>query len=193
MVTSGIISVPNFLSVDETNYLLHVARSLPNWDSRSHAYWDGRVMSMFSSGSRVEDSESFILLAHEIVERLSVTIKNYYGVSEPVFVDCLDLVRWSVGSELTAHVDEVPHAHRLWGSVIYLNDDYEGGETFYPNLGISVSPQAGMAVVHRGNEEHRHGVTKVFGVERFTVASFWGVDGSKALVETLAWVETPAI
>jgi hypothetical protein len=185
MVTSGVVSVPNFLSVDETNYLLHVARSIAKWDSRVHAYWDGRVMSMFAFGSRVEDSESFILLAHEIVERLSAVIRDNYGVSELVFVDCLDLVRWPVGSELTPHIDEVPHAHRLWGSVIYLNDDYEGGETFYPNLGVSVSPQAGMAVVHRGDEEHRHGVTKVSGVERFTIASFWGVDRSHALQETL--------
>ena len=155
---------------------------MPLWDERNDPYWDGRVISMFSAARRVECGDSVYLFASEIVQRLSSLIQKEFEVNKPVFVDCLDLVRWPVDSELTPHIDEIPHAHRLWGSVIYLNDDYCGGETYYPNLGISVKPESGMAVVHRGDSRHLHGVSRVEGGERFTVASFWGVDRSKSLL-----------
>jgi hypothetical protein len=182
VVNDQIVSCPGFLSAEEINYLISVCKTVPLWDERNNPYWDGRVVSMFTASRRIQCGESISMLGSEIVLRLSKLIQEKFEVEKQVFVDCLDLVRWPVGSEMTPHVDEVPHAHRLWGSVIYLNDDYDGGETYYPNLGVSVKPRSGMAVVHRGDSHHLHGVSKVENGERFTIATFWGVDRSKSLL-----------
>ena len=182
VVKTEIVSVANFLSLEESAYLIGACRDMNAWDDRNDSYWDGRVLSMFAASRKIKCGESISMLGSEIVLRLSKLIQEKFEVEKQVFVDCLDLVRWPVGSEMTPHVDEVPHAHRLWGSVIYLNDDYDGGETYYPNLGVSVKPRSGMAVVHRGDSHHLHGVSKVENGERFTIATFWGVDRSKSLL-----------
>lgn len=41
-----------------------------------------------------------------------------------------------------------------YGVVIYYNDDYEGGEISYPELGIVHKPKAGSLIMHGGNILH---------------------------------------
>jgi hypothetical protein len=67
-------------------------------------------------------------------------------------------------------------AHREYGAIIYLNDNYNGGHTYYPNHNFDIKPEAGKLAVHPGNPEHLHGVTKVSDEIRYTLASFWTQD-----------------
>jgi hypothetical protein len=69
----------------------------------------------------------------------------------------------------------------MWGSVIYLNDDYEGGEIYYPDYDYWYKPKAGSMAMHEGNT--RHGVKKVISGERFCAASLVTIRGN--------WNENP--
>ena len=58
--------------------------------------------------------------------------------------------------------------------IIYLNDDYQGGETMFPKMGFQVVPKAGKAVVFwsttEGDEvirESFHGGNPVVGGEKW--------------------------
>ena len=57
-----------------------------------------------------------------------------------------------------------------YGVVIYLNEDFEGGELYYPNLNQTIKPETGMLVSHSGNEDHE--VLKVHSGDRYTLTSF---------------------
>jgi predicted 2-oxoglutarate/Fe(II)-dependent dioxygenase YbiX len=57
----------------------------------------------------------------------------------------------------------------VFGIAIYLNDDFEGGELIYPDLGLSVTPKAGSMVIHDANLKHQ--VFPVLG-ERYSITTF---------------------
>lgn len=67
---------------------------------------------------------------------------------------------YEVGQEFKGHFDYFdftkahndkykPQGQRLWTAVLYLNDDFEGGHTVFPKLGLEVKPKAGTAVIWR--------------------------------------------
>jgi prolyl 4-hydroxylase len=64
----------------------------------------------------------------------------------------LQILNYEIGQEYKAHFDFFKSASkaasnpRISTMVMYLNDVEQGGETYFPKLGLSVSPQKGMAV-----------------------------------------------
>ena len=72
-------------------------------------------------------------------------------------------------------------AHRAFSGVIYLNDEYEGGELYFTALDIAVKPKRGMFVAFTGGFHHEHAVLRVMsGRPRLTMPMFFTFDGSKA-------------
>lgn len=69
-----------------------------------------------------------------------------------------------------------------YSSLIYLNDDYVGGELYFPqheNLTLRMEP--GDLVVFRGDENTLHGVKKIESGIRYTISLFWAdTDKEKA-------------
>jgi hypothetical protein len=56
-------------------------------------------------------------------------------------------VSWPQNLEMTPHVDQDNgFAQRMFAAVGYLNDDYEGGEIYFPEIAESIKPKAGMLV-----------------------------------------------
>lgn len=58
-------------------------------------------------------------------------------------------------------IDRPDHGVKNLGSNYYLNDNYEGGEIYYPNLNFSYKPAPNSVVIHKGEEDYRHGVAEV--------------------------------
>lgn len=73
----------------------------------------------------------------------------------------------STGSQMKPHVDGPPeidspdHSIDNLGANFYFNDDYVGGELYYPNLNFSYKPVPNSVVIHRSNESTRHGIKPV--------------------------------
>jgi hypothetical protein len=61
-------------------------------------------------------------------------------------------------------------------SLFYWNDDFEGGELYYPQHDIVVKPKPGLAVVHPGDIHYLHGVKPIISGERFTTPAFYTVE-----------------
>lgn len=74
----------------------------------------------------------------------------------------LQVLNYSIGEEYKAHYDYFPSrkvdpakgGQRIGTLLLYLNDVDEGGETVFPNMGISIVPKKGTAVYfHYGNSQ----------------------------------------
>lgn len=65
--------------------------------------------------------------------------------------EALALLRYSPGQEYRPHFDFVEGAdnRRLMTALIYLNDDYEGGETAFVRTGLKVKGKAGDVILFR--------------------------------------------
>ena len=82
-----------------------------------------------------------------------VTIMQEFQPEQPLYSDTAQIVFWTQGIELTPHADNLepdgrPNStpHRCFSSLIYLNDDYEGGETYFPGFGFRIKPEPGLMV-----------------------------------------------
>ena len=66
--------------------------------------------------------------------------------------------------------DQDPEAFIEYSTVIYLNDDFEGGKLYFPALGFTYTPQklSGVFFISDG-EKWKHGITPVESGSRSTL------------------------
>lgn len=86
------------------------------------------------------------------------------------------------GSYMKPHMDGPPEFEQFdipdpnianLGANYYFNDNYEGGELWYPNLDFVYKPVPNSLVIHRGSmEKFRHGVKEVTQGWRFGFGMF---------------------
>jgi hypothetical protein len=165
-----------FLPFDKCQYLIEAVTSTNIWESGGSEFWDNRVVN-YRRLERVDRVASNILL--DVNLRCKDAIKEAYGLDKEVYADTLQVIRWFEGMSQPPHADDMSNTdiegfeHRVFGSILYLNADYSGGHTYYPNFNFEVVPEPGMLAVHPGDPEHLHGVTKIENGMRYTIASFW--------------------
>lgn len=51
--------------------------------------------------------------------------------------------------------------NNVYGLVVYINDDYDGGEIFYTKQNITYKPKAGDLIIHSAEDHCEHGVNPV--------------------------------
>jgi len=90
------------------------------------------------------------------------------------------IIGYRVGESLKAHHDGIynlktnsGNPRRDVSSVLYLNDDYEGGELNFVNQKLRIKPKAGTVVLFPSTEKFTHFATKVISDVKFIVPSLW--------------------
>lgn len=115
--------------------------------------------------------------------RYEATIKARELFKEKVYPDYTDLVFWDEGSGMLVHADNCDqdgnpnYVHwRKYSGVLYLNDDYLGGNTFFPDHGPKIIiPKKGKFVIYPAGLKYNHGVTTVVG-KRYTMPIWFTSD-----------------
>lgn len=173
--------IEDFISKEDCEYLVNLASSTDLWEVIQNEFWTGRTID-FNKILKHDRHAAVIMLDANI--RCGERIKELYDLEE-VYSDSLVLVRWFPGMEQPPHADDMTNTevtgleHRAFGSIIYLNNDYSGGHTYYPNFDFEITPTPGALAIHPGDVEHLHGVTKIENAMRYTIASFWTLDKGK--------------
>lgn len=82
-----------------------------------------------------------------IRRRLLPGVLARFGPCVESLAEC-HAVRYHEGGQYRPHIDNGPGlAHRQFTVVCYLNDDVKGGETHFPEIDVTATPSAGMAIV----------------------------------------------
>jgi prolyl 4-hydroxylase len=68
--------------------------------------------------------------------------------------EALTVLRYRAGQQFRLHADVLPGTRnqRVATVLVYLNDDFTGGETVFPDYGLSIRPRMGDAVVFRNTD-----------------------------------------
>lgn len=91
-----------------------------------------------------------------VLDSINEKMRNLL-VSYSYYPSTIQLQRYKKGDFIKRHADQwIPDLPYYigYGFCLYFNDDYEGGELEYPDLGIVVKPKAGSLYVHGGNVVH---------------------------------------
>lgn len=117
------------------------------------------------------DAKDFV---QDLSERVKNLIINVYGPETLSVIYPRDEIQFlsendSMGLHNDAEGQNVAH-----GVVLYISDPktYDGGEIYYPKLGLSLRPDRGSIVIHPRENDYTHGVKVVSRGYRFVMVMF---------------------
>lgn len=168
--------VEDFISENESQILNCYIRTNTIWaKSQTHENWEDRVhnVNLFSDCEAKNTAQT-------IIDRVGLKIEEVLNVkladNQP------SIVRWLPGNGQAPHADkQLPdgspnlYPQNDIASLVYLNDDYEGGDIWFPNQNISIKPNKSSLIFFPGDLNFLHGVTPVKNRVRYTMPSFWKV------------------
>jgi hypothetical protein len=189
----NIIELENFMTEDEISFLENAAKNITIWDvTQSHVnengtviydseYWKDRV----ATGPTLDKNNPEIrAIIQRLYDRLRPVIEEFFNVR--VTPTGETIVRWLPGQFQNPHADKELHEGADAGepndfpnydiaSLFYLNDDYSGGELYFPLQGIQFKPKRGAAYFFPGDMNYVHGVTEIKNSIRYTCPFFWQI------------------
>lgn len=145
--------IKNFLTKEECLALLLESKSSDNWKEQNPR-----------SGIFITPSTNHKLMI-DIYKRVSKLFDSSLKAQMIRMIHRTD--KYSVWLE---HADDEGGGNIEYGVVIYLNDNFEGGELIYTDNNTIIKPEMGMLVYHRGDQKHL--VSKVIFGDRYTLTSF---------------------
>jgi hypothetical protein len=189
----NIVALENFMTEEEIVSLDTFIRKNQHWDvTETHYNDDGTVI--YDSDywkDRVATYDTIRKTSNEIPEiiegmvaRLKIEVDKYFEVNAVPTSPAM--VRWLPGQLQMPHADKELHEEPNRGipndfpyydiaGLFYINDDYEGGELYFPIQGIQFKPKRGAAYFFPGDMNYIHGVTKIESGIRYTCPFFWTI------------------
>lgn len=79
-----------------------------------------------------------------------------YKLKERLWHEGYSLLKYSEGEQYHGHYDGGTDTGRAISALLYLNDDYEGGELEFPHFDVKIKPQAGMLILFPSNFAYFH-------------------------------------
>jgi hypothetical protein len=189
----NIVELENFMTQEELELLDKAARTLTVWDqTQSHVnengtvvydagFWKDRVA---SAPSLNQNDPRIVPVISGLVERLKPIVEEFFQVkAQPTGQT---IVKWLPGQLQRPHADKELHEGPDAGkpndfpqydiaSLFYINDDYEGGELYFPLQKVQFKPKRGAAYFFPGDKEYIHGVTEITSGLRYTCPFFWEI------------------
>jgi len=167
----------NFLDKELFNKLSTFAKTTKLYDQNvNDTVWSQRIVHATQVPELKNDGLQYIELVRN-------KIKQEFEIQEEIYTDILCFNRWRIGDMQHAHADDANGFHwRKFGCVLYLNDNYDGGEINFPNQEVTLKPKANTLAFFPGDAEFLHGVNPImFGI-RYTLSTFWTYDSARAVV-----------
>jgi hypothetical protein len=189
----NIVELENFMTQEEKDYLIAFAKNNNVWDkTESHfddngvviydsLYWADRVA---TENSLLASDPHSVKIIRGLMDKLQPIVEEFFSVK--VQATGPAVVKWPPGTFQKPHADKELHEDGVAGmpndfphydiaSLFYINDDYEGGELYFPLQGIQIKPKSGAAYFFPGDKEYIHGVTEITSGMRYTCPFFWNI------------------
>ena len=119
-------------------------------------------------------------------EKIEVDLRTPKLFVESLFVACL-----SSGDSHIAHADNERREHGRWvpnhtpqreyTGLVYLNDNFAGGELVFPDRDVVIIPKAGLFIGFPSNHKFVHAVPKVLSGKRYSLPVWFTVNAAKAM------------
>ena len=118
------------------------------------------------------------------VLRTRATIKMSKLYDTELYLDYWDLVKWGPGDWMEMHADNVDNKRvrfdycgwRSHSAILYLNQDFEGGETVFRDQNVNIFPETGKLLMFPAGYDYTHGVNEIISGNRYTIALWFTED-----------------
>lgn len=146
--------------------LITLAETQGQWTEGRHQFYPTNDMLMEVIGMK----NIYRRVIREFVAPLATWYWNLEGQGWDEVEDETFIIRYKADKQghLSLH-----HDYSSYTLAIKLNDEFEGGGTYFPMYNVVANPKrVGNAVLHPGMISHRHGGRPVFSGTRYITVSF---------------------
>jgi len=184
LLKANIHVIDDFAKDDELSKIINECVEFSNWDNTWQEHPNGERY------TERPDCQERATVSARALSLVSATVgKRLCFLYEPY------LRKYPPGSYLKMHADAegyygtTPEPLRNYdpsnpmsevlnecSSILYLNDDYEGGELYFEEFDMLIKPTANQLIFFPSGAEFRHEVKPVINGDRYTLASFYTTD-----------------
>jgi hypothetical protein len=197
---NNIIVHNNFLSKKDLNKILLFCENQTTWVN-STFYTKGKLQTYPDQRVNFSNSNSEVFnLFTEILRFIQDKIEWTYGTRLiDKKTESESVRKWSPGDSQEIHADNeranggfisleyitdkdqyldesehsLPNDFIEYSSVFYINDNYIGGELFFPEYDVKIKPKAGTFITWPSNAKYMHGVCEITDGYRYTIPGIW--------------------
>ncbi len=194
----GIFIVENYLEAAEAKALCETADQCQGERLMViHASSTANKIKLVEDERRVTDQvdldEHQIKINHLVRTAFTELVNTYIGESLAWF-ERPQLLRYKPGSFYVRHADSenqdpdigtwTKTIDRDFSLLIYLNDNFKGGELCFTKFNYQIRPKTGMAVLFPSDNRYMHEVQTITKGERYAIVSWGAIKGTSKLSET---------
>lgn len=172
-----IVEVPGFVTKEMSAAMVEYFKKEDRWGETAFNGSHGApVQAGYTLPSEFGLSDSVFM---DVNAKLEEAVNAVYG--KVVTPSSIHAQKWEVGSSANPHSDNSDFEgnptegfdNLKYVGILYLNDDYAGGDLYFPEHNISIHPNAGSMYIFSGGVENIHGVTEITEGTRYSIVSFW--------------------
>lgn len=172
-----IVEIPNFIKEDTAKKMIKYFEYL------SDRWGDIAFYGSYGMGFADEDP---------ILDKFDLPV-NFFSLLRNKFKDAVEIIfdksvrpntshaqKWEKGGFAHPHSDNSdfdgnPNSFSInkYVAILYLNENYGGGELYFPDHSIDIKPKSCSLLVFPGGVENIHGVKEITEGTRYTMVSFW--------------------
>ncbi|WP_394825533.1 hypothetical protein [Pendulispora albinea] len=130
--------------------------------------WSHRTIGDYALSAKAD--RDVLRLLNRVKFHVMDAIREFFGVRF-IYPQASQLVIWPEGSEQPEHVDTY-FPDTSFSAILYLNENFEGGETFFIDPAHRILPQVGALLAFDG-ATLEHGVGRVTRGTRYTNAMWF--------------------
>jgi hypothetical protein len=116
-------------------------------------------------------AQNLIDIHKQVEDRLDLCLRHYESLwhLSMQYKEAFNFVKYNPGKYFKVHSDDGPYYTCTISSVVYLNDDYEGGEISYPRHDLIIKPEAGDILINPSTFVYEHSSLEVKSGQKYAV------------------------
>lgn len=183
-----ILQYDNFMPEDQYSALRKYVENTNAWQKNSNKLWNMRCVNTFNIDIKETTVLSYIKNMHLKVKR---QIEEHLSPIGELHAETIQFQR-----TFRTEFDQPPHSdstgnngedngtgHRKFSCLLYLNDNFKGGNLWFPKQNLEVIPQPNKLVLFPATFEYMHGVKQVTSGVRYSILEFWQYNDKNFLCE----------
>jgi hypothetical protein len=171
-----IVCYENFISSEDAAKIIQYFDSKEKWTLV--AFYNSYGMNLIEDDNELENFGLHKYYFRDLIEKIKSAVEESLDVE--IRRVSTHAQKWIDKAYASYHSDnsDMEGNPSAWErskfvSLLYLNDDFEGGELKFRDHDISVYPKPGLLTAFPGGFENIHSVERVSGNTRYTIGAFW--------------------
>ncbi len=174
----------DFVSIEDQKNILKFCEDNPKWSpitgDKKFSSQQKNMVSANGDNSHLIGIDDTMKILDKYNYEIAKVLNKEKLIQHNVFGMPPTLFKYSKGYSLPLHMDTRYSKWITYASVIYFNDDYEGGELSFPKLNTKIKPKTRELIIFSQIEdEYYHEVKRIKEGIRYSSATWWGSEKSE--------------